>query len=76
MTVYMSDPSFPAPAAPHIELDADEREVARSVAARLDALLKDLDVSPNIALGALAQLGLSLTDNSHFDETQSTAVEA
>lgn len=70
MTLYMSDPSFPAPAAPHIELDVEEREAARAVAVKLGELLTELNVEPNIALGALARLGLSLADGNFADEVK------
>jgi hypothetical protein len=76
MTVYISDPSFPAPAAPHIELDAEEREEATAVAGRIGALLEELGVSSNIALGALAQLCLSLADDSYVEEARPQAVQA
>jgi hypothetical protein len=70
LTVYMSDPSFPEPAAPHFELDAEERREASEVAARVGALLSDLGVKPHIAMGALAQLGLLLADDSFVDEVR------
>jgi hypothetical protein len=76
MTVYVSDPSFPAPAAPHFELDAQEREEARQLASKMEALIGRERVSSNIALGALAHLGLSLANSAGVDETSSAGVSS
>ena len=70
MTVYLSDPSYPAPAAPHFELDTQEREAARMLAAKIDALIVGEGASSHIALGALAQLGLALAETAEIDETR------
>lgn len=70
MTVYVSDPSYPLPAAPHFELDTQEREAARMLAAKIDALIVGEGASSQIALGALAQLGLALAETAEIDETR------
>ncbi|EAT08814.1 putative ATP-binding protein [Sphingomonas sp. SKA58] len=70
MTVYLSDPSYPAPAAPHFELDTQEREAARDLAAKIEALIGLEGASSHIALGALAHLGLALADAADIDETR------
>jgi hypothetical protein len=59
--IYMSDPSFPAPMSPELDLDADERRHADALALKLRALLDAEAQSSTIALGALAQVGLHLS---------------
>jgi hypothetical protein len=76
MTVYLSDPSFPAPAAPHFELDMQEREEARQLASKIEALIGREGASSHIALGAIAHLGLSLADTAEVDETRAMAVSS
>lgn len=71
MTVYISDPSYPAPVAPHIELDAHERSDAEQLAKRIEALIGDSGVSPNVALGVVAQLGLRFAGSAEIDEMHS-----
>lgn len=61
--IYMSDPSFPAPMAPELDLDAEERRHADALAAKLRALLEAEAPSSAIALGALAQVGLHLSSD-------------
>lgn len=61
--IYMSDPSFPAPMAPELDLDADERRHADALALKLRALLDAEAQSSAIALGALAQVGLHLSSD-------------
>lgn len=61
--IYMSDPSFPAPMAPELDLDADERRHADALAIKLRALLDAETQSSVIALGALAQVGLRLSSD-------------
>lgn len=61
MVVYMSDPMYPAPAASEIDLDENENRQADELARRLAAMVIKEGVPNNIALGALAKLGLSLT---------------
>lgn len=73
MTVYLSDPSFPAPAAPHFELDVQEREEARRLASKIEALLNQEGATSHIALGAIAHLGLSLADAAEVDEARAMA---
>ena len=70
MTVYLSDPSYPAPAAPHFELDTQQREAAKKLAAKIKALIGREGASSYIALGALAHLGLALADTADVDETR------
>jgi hypothetical protein len=60
-TVFISDPDYPEPAAPEIELDADERRHADELARKLAELIGRDGASHQIALGALAKLGLSLS---------------
>lgn len=61
--IYMSDPSFPAPMAPELDLDADERRHADALAIKLRALVDAETQSSAIALGALAQVGLHLSSD-------------
>lgn len=60
MVVYMSDPSYPAPATPEIELDPAEDLQATKLANKIAAIVEKEGAAQNIALGALAKLGLSL----------------
>jgi len=60
MVVYMSDPKYPAPSTPEIELDAAEDRLAEDLSRKLGALLLKAGAPSNVALGALAKLGLSL----------------
>lgn len=61
MVVYLSDPDFPAPAAPEIELDPAERRQADLLALKLAKILGQEGAATNVALGALAKLGLQLS---------------
>lgn len=61
--IYMSDPSFPAPVAPELDLDAEERRHADALAVKLRALLDAEAQSSAIALGALAQVGLHVSSD-------------
>ena len=60
LVVFISDPAYPEPAAPEIELDADEMRHASQLALKLADLLGKEGASPQVSLGALAKLGLSL----------------
>lgn len=60
MAVYISDPSYPAPISPHIELNFSERARAQDLAVEFGALIERAGVSPTVAFGAIACLGLSL----------------
>lgn len=60
MVVYVSDPSYPEPITSEIELDPAERQGADALCLKLAALLKNEGVASNVALGAVAKLGLSL----------------
>jgi hypothetical protein len=70
LSIYISDPSYPAPAAPHIELDAHERSDAEQLAKRIEALIGECGASTNVALGAVAQLGLRYAGAAEVDELQ------
>jgi hypothetical protein len=59
--IYISDPRYPEPQAQEIELAADDREAAEALSHRLSALLDAEGVSRDVALAALAKLGLSLS---------------
>jgi hypothetical protein len=59
--VYLSDPEFPAPTSPEIELDAAERREADALASKLAKLVGHEGAAKNVALGALAKLGLQLS---------------
>ena len=61
--IYASDPKVHAPISPEIELDSDEYIRATNLADRLKEIISKEGVSPNIALGALAKLGLALTSD-------------
>lgn len=63
MVVYMSDPSYPEPVTSEVELDRTEREGAEALCLKLAAMLESEGVSPNVALGAVAKLGLSLSSD-------------
>lgn len=62
LVVFISDPDFPEHAAPEIELDAEERRQAERLARKLNEVLGQEGASQHIALGALAKLGLSLSN--------------
>ena len=61
MVVYMSDPSYPEPVTSEIQLDPAERQRAEELYLKLAALVGREGAADNVALGALAKLGLSLT---------------
>ncbi len=60
MVVYMSDPSYPAPISSEIQLDSLERREAEELSKKLAELISKEGAAGNVALGALAKLGLSL----------------
>ena len=57
----MSDPSYPEPVTSEIQLDPAERQRAEELYLKLAALVGREGAADNVALGALAKLGLSLT---------------
>jgi len=65
MAIYISDPSYPAPVSPHVELNDREREKAQALATEIELLIGREGVSATIAFGAIAHLGLSLADSLH-----------
>ena len=67
--VYASDPDFPSPASPEVELDSEERRQAKALAKKLDAVLVREQVSRQVAIGALAKVGLSLNDGKSLKHT-------
>jgi hypothetical protein len=58
--VYISDPRYPEPQSREIELTPDERRAAESLASQLGAVVERHGASRDIAIAALASLGLSL----------------
>jgi len=67
MVVYMSDPAFPAPISPEIELDVIEHQQADALASKFAQLLEREGTSNNVAIGALAKLGMNLIHLSASD---------
>jgi hypothetical protein len=63
MAVYISDPKFPSPASPSVELSEEEREGADLLAASIEEFIRKSKAPPNIAFGAIARLGLSILSN-------------
>lgn len=59
--IYISDPRYPQPHAQEVELSAGDRQTAENLASRMSALLREQHASRDIALAALASLGLSLS---------------
>lgn len=62
MAVYISDPSYPAPVSPFIELSDTDRMRADALATEIRQLIDRSDVNPEIAIGAIARLGLALVN--------------
>lgn len=62
MAVYISDPSYPAPVSPFVELDNCERKKAKALAVQIELLIANSELGPAIAFGALAQVGFCLAD--------------
>jgi hypothetical protein len=60
MAVYISDPSYPAPVSPFIELSDTDRMRAEVLAKEIRQLIDRSDVNSEIAIGAIARLGLAL----------------
>ena len=60
LAVYISDPSYPAPASPLIELSETERARANALAEEIKLLIDNASVPAEIAVGAIARLGLAL----------------
>lgn len=58
--IYISDPRYPEPQAREVELTEGDREAAELLSARISALLKAEKASRDLALAALANVGLSL----------------
>ena len=75
VAVYISDPSYPAPASPFVELSELERERAKVLAQQIQQLIDESAVSPTIAIGAIARLGLALANElkEHDDEPKVAA---
>ena len=69
MAVYISDPNFPAPISPSIELSDEDRLKAEALAREIEAYISRSKASPSIAFGAIAHLGLAITkDLQAFEE--------
>lgn len=60
MVVYLSDPDFPAPAAPEVILNVVERGQAQDLSLKLIDILSGGGIAANVAMGALAKAGLAL----------------
>lgn len=58
--VYISDPRYPEPQTQEVELTVADQEVAETLSLRLGALLDAEGASRDVALAALATLGLAL----------------
>ncbi|MEW6020133.1 MAG: ATP-binding protein, partial [Pseudomonadota bacterium] len=58
--IYISDPRYPEPRAQEFELSAAERREGEELAARIGAFIAEVKASREVALAALASLGLSL----------------
>jgi hypothetical protein len=72
VAVYISDPSYPAPASPFVELSELERERARALADQIQKLIDKSEVPATVAIGAIARLGLSLAGELKEAEEQPT----
>lgn len=68
MAVYISDPNFPAPASPSVELTDEERQGADLLAASIEELILKSQASPSVAFGAIARLGLSISTSLELNE--------
>lgn len=69
VAVYISDPSYPAPVTPYVELNELDRDRATQLADEILKLIQTSSVAPEIAIGAIAQLGLSLSGELGEDRT-------
>lgn len=63
MAIYISDPNFPAPASPSVELSDEERQTAEALAREIEDYLKLSKASPTVAFGAIARLGFTIANN-------------
>jgi hypothetical protein len=62
LSVYISDPAYPEPQAHDIDLSAPDRIVADALAERIRQLMLSEGTSRDIAIAAIANLGLALHD--------------
>lgn len=60
LAVYISDPAYPEPQIQEIDLSSTDQDIADALASRLRALMVSEKVSHDVALAALARLGLGL----------------
>lgn len=60
MAVYISDPNYPEPTACEVEISIGDQRIADGLADRIAALIEQEALSPEIAIAALANLGLRL----------------
>lgn len=60
VAVYISDPSYPEPQVQEIDLSSADREIAQALAVRLRAMMASEGVSREVAIAAVASLGLGL----------------
>lgn len=63
LVVYMSDPNYPAPAMPELDLDEAESRKAEILAGKIADLIEKAGAPRQVALGALAKYGLSLAQD-------------
>ena len=63
MSIYISDPAYPEPQSREIEISASDRSMAEDLARRIDTLMAAEGTSREVAIAAVASLGLSLTND-------------
>lgn len=63
MAVYISDPNFPEPTACEVEVSTADQRIADELADRIAALIEKEALPQDIAIAALANLGLRLVAN-------------
>lgn len=68
MAVYISDPNLPAPVSPSVELTEEERKGADLLAESIEELIRKSHVSPSVAFGAIARLGISISNSLEVNE--------
>ena len=68
MSVYVSDPSYPAPVAPHFQLSSSERAEAVDLGDIINVLINSAGSREYVAMGALARLSVSLAARMENDE--------
>ena len=74
--IYISDPDYPEPQAQEFEINATDRKKAESLAGQMGELLHAQGATREIALAALASLGLSLNTAEAIETDVGMAVQA